>query len=299
MIATAPIEAAPRKRTIAPDIGLYFNVPFDTYLLWDAASQSEFKAARTMRHLRHLRESVPAPAGPAQSKGTSFHTLLLEPESFGERVSICPVNPKSGESYGRGTHAWDEWAMTVPGKTLISQIESRDIERMASVAREHPTIKMLCDPAGKSEVSAVWRDQDFGVLCKGRFDRLIIGSAKVIEADIKTTANASPEAFGRDAHKFGYVFQRAWYRRGLSVLLPGREIVQYLVPIEDDDGYIDVADHPIDAEVLAVGESEVRSKLAQYAHALKTNQWPGYESGTPLMLPAWAMRQVQFEGNIQ
>ncbi len=292
MIAT---ESKPRTRIVAPSIGLHYGIPFDDYIRWDALSQSDLKSARTMAHLRHRLDAVPEPAGPAQSKGTAFHTLLLEPESFSDRVAICPANPKTGESFGRGTIKWDEWADTEPGKTLISKAEADDIERMATIANQNATVQMLQKSGGAVEVSAVWHDPECGVLCKGRFDLLIVGASKIIAADIKTTENADSEPFGRDAHKYGYVFQQAFYRRAIRAIFPGRAFVPYIVAIETTPPHC-LTTYSIDDGTMAVGESAVNAKLAQYTHAVKTNQWPGYEPEQALVLPVWAYRQIESEG---
>lgn len=284
-----------RTRILAPECGLHAGVDFDTYLKWSALSQSDLKGARTMRHLRHRLDAVPDPAGPAQSKGTAFHTLLLEPSTWAERCAVCPVNPKSGESFGRATKAWEEWAETQPGKTLISQSESRDVERMAAIAGAHPTVKMLAAAKGESEISAVWRDPDFGVLCKARFDRLIVTESVVTFADFKTTEDASPEKFGRDAYSYGYHFQAAFYRRALQALLPGRTYAPWIVAIESDEPHC-VATYSIDDETLRVGEVELLHKLRAYSKASKTNEWPGYENEAPLVLPAWAYKRAEMEG---
>lgn len=285
----------PRTRILPPASGLHPSTPFADYILWSALSQTDLKAARSMLHLRHRLDAVPDPSGPAQSKGTAFHTLLLEPDEFRSRVAVCPVNEKTGESWGRGTHAWNEFEAENPGKTYISRSDLADIQAMATAARANATVQTLRAAKPIVEASAVWTDPEFGAVCKGRFDCLIERPDRVIVADFKTTGDASPTNFGRDAAKYGYHFQMAFYRRACSVLFPGKAFDAYIVAIESDAPYA-VAVYSIDDDTLAVGESEVRSKLAQYAKASKSNQWPGYDAETPLVLPAWAYTQIESEG---
>jgi hypothetical protein len=285
----------PRTRILPPATGLHPGVPFSDYILWSALSQTDLKAARTMLHLRRRLDNVPDAPGPAQSKGTAFHTLLLEPGEFRERVAVCPVNEKTGESWGRGTNTWEVFEAANPGKTHISRLELADVQAMATAARENATVQMLRSAKPLVEASAVWTDPEFGAVCKGRFDCLIERPDRIIVADFKTTGDASPDAFGRDAAKFGYVFQMAFYRRACSVLFPGKAFDAYIVAVESEDPYA-VAVYSIDDDTLAVGMSEVRTKLAQYAAAVKSNKWPGYDAETPLVLPAWAYRQIESEG---
>lgn len=285
----------PRTRTIAPAQGLHPGVDFSTYLLWSALSQTDLKSARTMRHLRHRLDAVPDAPGPAQCKGTAFHTLLLEPHQWGERIALGPVNPKTGESYGRGTKAWAEYEAANPGTTFISRAELADVHAMVTAASENETVRTLRAASPLVEASAVWTDAEFGAVCKGRFDCLIERPDRVIVADFKSTLDASPDKFGRDADKFGYVFQMAFYERACKVLFPGKTFVPYLIACESEDPYC-VATYPIDEDTLAVGRSEVRAKLAQYQKSVKTNTWPSYDAETPLVLPAWAYRQTESEG---
>ncbi|MBS0188913.1 MAG: PD-(D/E)XK nuclease-like domain-containing protein [Planctomycetes bacterium] len=286
--------AEPRVRTLPPQPGLHPGIPFEAYILWAALSQTDLKAARTMRHLRHRLDTVPERPGPAQCKGTAFHTILLEPATWRERIAACPINPKSGESWGRGTRAWDDFEAANPGKTYVSSAELADVHAMALAARNNETVKMIRASTKIVEASAVWIDPDFHVQCKGRFDCLIELPDRVIVADFKSTLDASPEKFGRDAEKYGYHFQMAFYERACRALFPGKKFVPYLIACESEAPYC-VASYPVEPETLAVGESQVRTKLWQYAKAVKENEWPGYEAETPLVLPAWAYRQIENE----
>lgn len=285
----------PRTRILPPEAGLHPGVPFSDYILWSALSQTDLKSARTMLHLRHRLDAVPDPAGPAQSKGTAFHTLLLEPDRFLASMAVCPLNEKTGESWGRGTAKWTEFEAENPGKTYISSLELRDIHAMAEAAQQNDMVRILRAANPKVEASAVWTDPEFGAVCKGRFDCLIERPDRIIVADFKTTGDASPDSFGRDSAKYGYVFQMAFYRRACSVLFPGKAFDAYIVAIESEAPYA-VAVYSIDDDTLAVGMSEVRTRLAQYAAAVKNNKWPGYDAETPLVLPAWAYRQIESEG---
>jgi hypothetical protein len=285
----------PRTRTIAPAQGLHPGVDFPTYLLWSALSQTDLKSARTMRHLRHRLDAVPDAPGPAQCKGTAFHTILLEPGQWRERIAVGPINEKTGESFGRDTKAWVEAEAANPGKTFISRKELADVHAMVTEAAANDTVKALRAASPLVEASAVWTDPEFGAVCKGRFDCLIDRPDRVIVADFKSTLDASPEKFGRDADKFGYVFQMAFYERACKVLFPGKTFVPYLIACESESPYC-VATYPIDEDTLAVGRSQVRAKLAQYQQSVKTNTWPGYDAETPLALPTWAYRQIESEG---
>ena len=65
---------------------------------------------------------------------------------------------------------------------------------------------------GKKEVAMVWEDSLSSVRCKGKVD--ILNGNTIV--DIKTTQDASFEAFRRSAYKYGYNRQAAFYLDGFG-----------------------------------------------------------------------------------
>lgn len=53
----------------------------------------------------------------AKDLGTMIHRYLLEPSSYA--LSVGPVNPRTGEVYGRDTKAWRSWEQDNPDAVVL------------------------------------------------------------------------------------------------------------------------------------------------------------------------------------
>jgi hypothetical protein len=279
-----------------PAPGFYENVPFNTYLAWDAVSRSVLKQ-ETPLHMNHARTAAPEKPTEAMVLGQAFHTLLLEPDAFEARSILGPVNERTGKSYGRGTLAWDAFEAMHPDKIVVSGEEVESLSAMIAACRKHPSVARLMGAKKLAvEVSAVWVDPEFGVTCKGRFDALARIEAGYILPDFKTCryGEAADSVFGRAAHRYGYDFQFAHYVRGVNTLRPGVKVYPFVFACEKDAPYA-VAVKPVEDDTLAVGTSSLRNKLRLFSDGMKSGNWPGYEE-SPLRLPEFAYRQIESEG---
>ncbi len=291
MIAT---EATPRVRTIPPAPGLYPGVPFAEYLKWDAISRSDLEcASRSLAHLKHRLEAVPEAPTPSMVVGQALHLLLLEPDVFDGRVTLGPINERTEKCYGRTTKEWakSEENAAKFGHLLLSECERADVEAWAGAASEHRAIRALSGK-GETEVSAVWKDAETGVLCKARYDYLVRDPLVIL--DVKTCEDASPRTFQRNAQNYGYFFQLAHYSDGLNTLLGNTPDV-YLFAIEKEAPH-QCLNYTVQPDALGPASRDRRRLLVQYAKAKRLNEWPGYPEEADLFPPEWVFKQDQFEG---
>ena len=144
-----------------------------------------------------------SPPTQAMEFGRAFHLAILEPQVFSEQVVIYNGKTKRGK-------AWDEFCQENEGKTIITEIEFECIKGMENVLFSNKDIARKLH--GNKEVPMVWQDPLSSVLCKGKVD--IINGGQIV--DIKTTQDASFEAFRRSAYKYGYNRQSAFYLDGFG-----------------------------------------------------------------------------------
>jgi len=144
-----------------------------------------------------------SPTTSAMTFGRAFHLAVLEPEVFSEKVVIYTGKTKRGKS-------WDEFSDANKGKDIITEIEFECIKGMENALFNNKDIARKLH--GNKEVPMVWQDALSSVLCKGKVD--IITGGQII--DIKTTQDASFEAFRRSAYKYGYNRQAAFYLDGFD-----------------------------------------------------------------------------------
>jgi hypothetical protein len=151
--------------------------------------------------------------------GTAFHTLVLEPHKFNELVVVAPppINPRTGEPYGVGTKAHDEWAAehSAPGKTLITTTQAKAMELMASSVQDLDIYAVTAFGDAMNAIEKPLFGKIAGVECKGKPDLCCfanLGDFSPLILDLKTTSGkATPEEFQRSLVDYGYAFQATGY----------------------------------------------------------------------------------------
>lgn len=206
--------------------------------------------------------------------GRCLHLAVLEPERYRAEVTTW-----EGTRRGR---TWDEWRIANPGDYLTPD-ERTDVDGMANSVRGSASIRPYL--AGRAEVSLDW---EFDVVeCRGRVD-LISDAGPVL--DLKSAADASPEAFGRVAWSFDYVAQMAWYSDGLRTL-EGTQRRAALLAVEKSAPYA-CALYVLDDAQMEIGRQVYRRWLKTLTECRASGKWAGYEGVQYLRLPRWAATQA-------
>lgn len=219
---------------------------------------------------------------PALAFGAAFHCAVLEPEEFAKSYAMAPefgdLRTKTGKS------ARDEWLSKNRGRIALSAEDSGAIDGMIASLGAHPLVaKMLRD--GTPELTVRWRDADTGVECKSRADYYVRRLAMVL--DLKTTQDASFDAFRTSVARYGYHRQDAMYRMGFAAA--GAPIEHFiLISVEKTPPHA-VALYSLDADAISRGYMQTRLLLDHFGACVRDNAWPGYPANIQeLDLPRWA-----------
>ena len=138
---------------------------------------------------------------------------------------------------------------------------------------------------GEAELTVRWRDADTGLECKCRAD-YYVPSLRMV-ADVKSTLDASHDAFRRDVVKYRYHVQDALYRAGFAAADARIEHFAFIA-VEKAPPYA-VAVYTLDSFGVEKGHIAARLNIERLAECLKTNTWPGYSAEIQeLHLPPWA-----------
>lgn len=178
------------------------KIPFDEYKALPGLNPSAAKLIRkSPEHvLAAMAEEMADTA--ALRFGRLVHELALE----GHHDSFA-VAPECDKRTKAGKELWAEFEAAADGKAIVTASEFADasamVERIAAL-----NIPLHDD----REVSVEWTQG--GVSCKTRIDALC--PERVTVYDIKTTDDASPEAFGKAATDYGYDIQAAGNLIGLQ-----------------------------------------------------------------------------------
>lgn len=191
-----------------PEPGIYPDVPAEVYHRWPAASQTVLKIMRdrSPAHARQYMLTPPEPT-PAMVLGQAIHAAILQPDLFREHyVRGLEFDRRTKQ----GREAWEALAAEHPNAIILKPEDyDRCIAIRDAVHSHHYARKLL---RGQTEVSAVWRDPWFGVLCKGRFDCVPTGLGIIV--DVKSVSDASPRAMQRFIYAYGTYLQAAHYMIG-------------------------------------------------------------------------------------
>ena len=210
--------------------------------------------------------------------GTALHCAVLEPEVF-EKTYIFYKGDRRGKIF-------TEFEANNPGKIILTDKEWISVNGMAKSVMgydEFPLWQAL--QQSQREYSVFWTDEETGVQCRVRFDSLFPQFAIF---DLKTTTDARPEHFIKQAVRLDYDLQAAMYteaaRRFTGKLLPFNFI-----------GIEDSAPHgvwlmPAGQSMIDNGWRKFRKALETYKRCKETGQWPCYTNSlTTLELPRYAL----------
>lgn len=163
--------------------------------------------------------------------GRAVHVLILEGRAkFDDEFLVTdgPVNPKTGEPFGKTTKAYKEWAVAQP-KEIVSGPDFAFMSKLQQSVWTHPVASALLED-GISEQTV--RCNYCGEPCQIKMDwfRADYGGRPII-CDLKTCETL--DYFEGDARRFGYPQQLAFYREVLKTASDNTvEADCYLIAIE-------------------------------------------------------------------
>lgn len=262
--------------------GLFSTMPAEQYHAIEAMSSGGIKKMlQSPLHYKLMRDTPNEPT-PAMQFGTAVHAGALEPYTFSERVVAAPeVNKRTKD----GKAEWDAFAAANAGKVVLSADDYARALRCIEAVGNHPGAMRLLH-GSRREVSLFWIDDTYKVPCKVRLDVWNFGGI----VDLKTTQDASPEAFGRTIASFMYHVQGAHYSKGAEQVLGEWPEFFAFIAVESEPPHA-VACYTLPANAVLVGAKLRAEALARYAEALRTGVFRGYpDTVDVIQLPAWAMR---------
>ena len=220
--------------------------------------------------------------------GKAAHDILLLGERWPTRYHVLP----EGFSRAASKKFADEIAAAdqaeADGMTLLKLEDALTVEAMAASLRRNPFAAAALTN-GEPEVTLAWQDKETGVWCRVRPD--FLPTRRKIVPDLKTAADASPDAFSRTIGSYGYHQSASFYMDGIEAIYGERPTNWLHVVIEKEPPHC-VALYELPAEDIDRGADLNRRALRIFADCLSADKWPGYSDDVTLCgLPGWSRKQ--------
>lgn len=281
--APLPTGRPSEHEAMAP--GIYANIAEDRYHGGPEVSVSALK--------NFARAPLAAVASePEETKalhmGDVFHTLLLTPSIFDAKFYVTKLTRISDRE-----KATQEEKAKAGDRELVKEADFETAKRMVKSVRSQSVLinDLLAEGEIITEQSFYWRDPETGLPCRGRADVLHPGYRTII--DIKTTEDATADAFARSVANYAYNWQEAFYRRGLP-LAGGWEPQGFLFLVIEKKPPFLTGLYQLEPRAVALGDDLTQHYLRQWAKCAKEKRFPGLpaDAPVPLDLPAWAYAKV-------
>lgn len=224
----------------------------------------------------------------AMKRGRAVHLAAFEPERFRAECVVWDMGTRRGSD-------WEEFKLRNKGREILTEGMNEVALAISKAARSSAMAAPYLS-GGKGEQTVQWTHvepevlavEGFSVDCKGRLDFISKAGALV---DLKTCADASPEAFGRQVANLEYHVQAAWYVDGYKAAT-GVELPYVIVAVEAKAPFI-VQVYRVPVDLLQLGRERYRGLLRRLHQCRQESSWPGYSDGVlDLCLPKWAAPAV-------
>ena len=255
-----------------------FEMPAEKYHAVDALSKSMMsKLLKSPAHYKAALEERQEPSK-AMQVGTAVHAAVLEPHLYQQLVAVIPPDVDMRTKEGK---AWKEQYKS--RSIVLTTPEDLEIQGIANSVRRHPFWDII-HLDHKIEASIFAEDEETGLPLKARPDLWVEDHTLV---DIKTTDDASPDAFARTVTTFGYHLQAAHY-----LTMTGAENFIF-VAVERKAPYA-VGIYRLDAEWVQMGEVQRRKAITILHECRAMDSWPAYPtSAVTLSCPRWALNKSE------
>lgn len=291
-------------RTNLP-LGVVYGMPMEEYQSIDALSATGLRLFS--RSPWHYKNRVPVAATRPMLRGNLAHCAQLEPDALAQRYIVTPEDApkrptpaqwaakKSNESSTYAKEWWSNFAVLVALREVVSFEEySITQQQLLALGRDQDIASTLA--SGAPEVSVFWVDEDTGVYCKARPDWVHqVDGNQVDLMDLKTTADESPNGFGRVAAKMRYHLQRAHYTAGYECAADIK-VRQFIFAAVTNALPVLAVPYILTDEIDQQAIDERGELLERFAWCKREDQWPTYGRGLQLLdFPAYAKRSSEVE----
>jgi hypothetical protein len=209
----------------------------------------------------HCMHAMQSPYEPSLSMkiGSGAHSLLLG----GPAIVVYPGKVRRGAE-------WDAFKLEHADDLILSESEANTAEAINAAVRANPlACRVLFQPGMLYEdtIEWDWLGKPFRCTPDARSTSHLV--------DLKTTRDAEPERFMRDAIRMNYHSQLALYGLAMESVHGVKPRASYLVAVENKPPHA-VTVLELTAGAIDQGEQLCRSWLDRFKECEQADWWPGY-----------------------
>ena len=253
----------------------------------DAVSATLLKAVIKQSPV-HAEERMKSFVPTANMKlGTAFHAVILEPEIAHELYAVQPIIDRRTKA---GKEVYASFLENVGDKAVITQDQSQLLSGMKASCLAHPEVQRLLEQCYATEFQSFFEFSE--IECKAMID---ICDDEGTIVDIKTTQDASPEAFMRQSANLLYHMQLAWYANAMG--LKWNEVNAYIIAVENTAPH-GVAVYRFSQSALLNGWELCKHAMKLWKEhkmnlALGDGSFPYSDGVLELELPVWVTNSME------
>lgn len=223
---------------------------------------------------------------PDMRLGRLAHVAVLEPDAFDAQTALAPDVDRRAKA---GREAWEEFTAAHAGLEIVTTAERCMLFAWRDAVWQHTMARHLISLPGPVEASAYAYDEGAtGLLRKCRPDKLLPELGIVV--DLKTTKDASPEAFSKAVYNYRYHVQAAYYMDTLA--LAGVRADAFVFVAVEKSAPFAVGVYSLEPEAIELGRTVYRRDLDKLSECIISGRWPGYtEDIVSIGLPRWAYKK--------
>lgn len=203
----------------------------------------------------------------AMDFGSAFHTMLLEPELFGQHFCVAP---KMDRRTSKGKQDYSLFTQENCNKTILTDEQYEKAWTMSNHLKQNDVVSMLLSGA-VFEQSIFWTDPETGLQFKARPD---IWSSKMI-VDLKTSSDTSLNAFTWSALNYGYYLQAGMAFEACRSI--GKPLDMFVILAVEKDAPFVPSVFILDQKALEFGIDQFNVYKKRLRRCLDCNQWDGYK----------------------
>jgi hypothetical protein len=223
----------------------------------------------------------PEREGSVQTGYCAYDDMLIDGDHFRTIRSECLSD--AGRKQGK---RWTEFAEEHAGEALYKPSEWFDLLSMRRELRAHPLSRQILfgepGPNRHTEFSIRAVDRETGLIVQTRLDFCRLDCDGVLVVDLKSSRDASPSAWNRQAEKDGLHVQAA-IQTGLAQLFFGVEVAFRFCVVQKDAPYR-VEVYELEEEFIEVGVEDYLRDIRRFAECVNSGIWQPKNYGEIQML---------------